>query len=530
MSSPGAPLPREITPRTVPDLLEQRTRERPTGLGFVARFHDGQYRPVTYAEWSQRSDQLATQLATTHGITQGSRVAWALSNRNGGEALILYHAILKLGAVNVPVNTRLTLPEISYILEHSEATLVVLGDDLADRFSEVPAGWPPVLHVDGLKSTDPAAAGGCPTLTDADVESIVYTSGTTGRPKGVVHTHGSAIAAGLQWADAFRLGQQDVLQSPFPIFSGGALHFNSLSILWAGGCFVLDEQDTEQSLKLMERWRTTVCVAVPTIYQFMLEYPGLDDLNLESVRILDYGGAAMPPSVIEQMRKRFPGAGLMQTYGLTEAGPGGTYLPEEYALSKLGSVGNRPMGRYTQFRVADEHGQDVGPGEVGEFLLRGPSIMQAYYKDEEATAEAFRGGWLHTGDVVRIDNDGFLYHVDRLKDIIVRGGYNISSVEVEAALAAHPDVFEAAVIAKPHEKLGEDVKAFVVLRPGAATAAADLTAWCRERLADFKVPRDITFVDTLPRNAAGKVLKRQLRDASASAPAEAASTEGATRV
>ena len=189
---------------------------------------------------------------------------------------------------------------------------------------------------------------------------------------------------------------------------------------------------------------------------------------LATLRILDYGGSSMPPSMIERLRAAVPTAGLVQSYGLTEAGPGGTYLPEEYALSKLGSIGNRCAGRFTQVRVVDEAGADVGPDGVGELLLRGPSVMEGYHRDPVATDAAFVDGWLRSGDVVRVDADGFLFHVDRKKDIVVRGGFNIGSVEVEAALVAHPAVAEAAVFGVPHPRLGEDVHAVVTLRAGCA--------------------------------------------------------------
>jgi acyl-CoA synthetase (AMP-forming)/AMP-acid ligase II len=186
-------------------------------------------------------------------------------------------------------------------------------------------------------------------------------------------------------------------------------------------------------------------------------------------------------------------------------------LPEEYASAKLGSIGNRPAGRFTQVRVVDESGADVGPDGVGELLLTGPSLMEGYFKDPDATAEAMSDGWLRSGDVVRLDSDGFFYHLDRKKDIIIRGGFNISSVGVEAALFEHPDVVDAAVIGVPHPRLGEDVKAFVVLRPGAQLDVAGLVEHCQARLADFEVPRQIAFRDMLPRNPSGKILKRVLR-------------------
>jgi acyl-CoA synthetase (AMP-forming)/AMP-acid ligase II len=220
----------------------------------------------------------------------------------------------------------------------------------------------------------------------------------------------------------------------------------------------------------------------------------------------------MPTAFIKELRATFPGVGIMQTYGLTEAGPGGIYLPEDYVDEELGSVGNRAMGRYTTFRVVREDGTDVEADELGEFIIRGPSLMKEYFRDPDATAAAIRDGWLWTGDIVRVNERGFVYHVDRRKDLVIRGGYNISSAEVEAVLVEHPAVREAAVVAKPHPTLGEDTKAFVVLREGSEITVAELVSHCAKRLADWKVPRDIEYRAELPKNAAGKVLKRLLRD------------------
>ncbi|MCM3568237.1 class I adenylate-forming enzyme family protein [Neobacillus mesonae] len=523
--SNSLPLPSEYSPRTINELLLDRANQYPNKLGFVGKFHDGEYHSVTYLEWIRLTDKLAGSLYHMFGVKKGSKVAWVLDNRNGGEAVLLYHAVLKLGAINVPINPRLTTTEIKYILEHSEADLCFFSIDSKHVMQAIEAmsikTIPIVIGDETIQSNtsnwdevmkDPGFTPPVIDIQSEDDANLLYTSGTTGHPKGVLHTHGSSIAAGIGWCDALRMRQQDVNQTPFPIFVGGCLHFNGLAILWAGGTFVIDDYQTESSLMLMDKYRTTVYVAVPSIYQYILESPILEDVDLSCLRILDYGGASMAPSIIKRMQEVFPNTGLVQSYGLTEAGPGGLYLSEDYALSKLGSVGNRGMYRHMHFRVVDENGNDVGPDTIGEFILRGPSIMKEYYKNPEATANALRDGWLYTGDLVKMDADGFVYHIDRKKDIVVRGGYNISSAEVEAALLDHPAVLEAAVVAKPHEKLGEDIKAFVVLRRGRNIKEAELTEFCRKKLADFKVPRDITFLSELPKSAVGKVLKRVLRE------------------
>lgn len=516
------PLPPEFSPRTIPALFADRVQASPDLVGLVARFQDGEYRSLTYRQWDDLTGRLAAALHRRFGVGKGSKVAWLLANRNGGEAMVAYHAVLRLGANNVPINARLAAGEIQYILRHSESALCIFPESLASRVlpalqglsprpaavvvGEAPAGsvsWAELLE-------SPGAALPAISLDPEDDADLTYTSGTTGRPKGVVHTHASSIACGIGWGDAFELQAEDVLQSPFPIFGGPALHLNTLCALWAGGTYVVDDFQAEQSLALMERCRTTVYIAVPSIYQFLLDSPAMESADLTAMRLLDFGGASMPPAVARRLHEALPQIRLMQTYGQTEGGA--LYLPATYSRRKPEAVGLRGIGRFTRFRVVAEDGRDVGPEEPGELLYRGPTIMKEYFKDPEATAQALAGGWLHSGDLVRFDRDGFVHHVDRKKDIIVRGGFNISSVEVEAALMEHPAVSEAAVVAKPHPKLGEDIRAYVVLRPGAAVTPPDLTAFCRERLADFKVPRDIVLRTELPHNASGKMLKHILRD------------------
>ncbi|GAA1870025.1 class I adenylate-forming enzyme family protein [Asanoa iriomotensis] len=489
----------------------QRT---PDARAVVGRSGRGSYHTLSYQDLDAAAGRVAGALAAA-GVRRGDRVGWVLDNGNGTDALVVYHAVLRLGAVNVPVNARLAPPEVEHILRHSGARLVLAGAQQRDRVAAAPCDVVILDDADPLSSLRGTPAPPVGGLRDTDPANLLYTSGTTGRPKGVLHTHGSSLAAAIGWSDAFRLTPHDVLQSPFPITSGAGLHFNALSCLWAGACVVVDDYDTAASLALIAEVAATVYVAVPSIYAYWLDSPALTGASLGSLRILDYGGASMPAALIERLRTAVPSAGLMQTYGLTEAGPGGCYLPEEYALTRLGSIGNRCAGPFTRVRVVDEDGADVGSGGTGELLLRGPSVMAGYYRDEEATAAAFTDGWLRSGDVVRVDEEGFLYHVDRRKDIIVRGGHNVASAEVEGALHAHPSVLEAAVIGVPHPRLGEDVYAVVVLSDsavGPTPTVDDLIAHCRTLLADFKCPRRVEVVDALPRNAAGKVLKQRLRE------------------
>ncbi|MCB1757721.1 MAG: AMP-binding protein, partial [Gammaproteobacteria bacterium] len=329
--------------------------------------------------------------------------------------------------------------------------------------------------------------------------------------KGVMLTHGNAVATGAAIAGGLDLGPQDTYQSPFPLFTSSGFHFNLMSAWWAGATMVVEpEVDLEATLLRMTRERTTVFCAVPAVYIFMLDTFDPASHDLSAMRVFDYGGAPMAREVIRRLAEVFPHVELRQTYGLTEAGPSGTFLPGRDVLRKLGSLGtSMPM---CDVRVMRADGSETDPGEMGEIVMRGPAVSQGYYKRPDATAETFRDGWLWTGDLAQRDADGYLFYMDRSKDVIIRGGYNITSMEIENAIFEHPGVKEVAVVSVPHEKLGEDVCAFVVVQAGEPPVQEDLITFVAARLADYKVPRRWVFVPELPRNPTGKVLKNRLRE------------------
>jgi acyl-CoA synthetase (AMP-forming)/AMP-acid ligase II len=502
-------------PPTIPQLLAHRVQANPQGIGFVARY-GGKYMQFTFEDFDARTTALAQRLVNESGVLPGDRVAWAFGNESGGAAIMIYHAALKAAAVNVPINTKLHAREVAEMLDRSGASVFFYDSTIFADSAVSPAAEVRMIPTDVAGDPFPVEEPAGLPLTEGpkgdDLASILYTSGTTGKSKGVAHTHASSLASGFAWGSAFSLQESDLLQTPFPIFSGGGLHFNGLGCLLGGATFLIDEaSDTDAALSRVEEFGSTVFAAVPSIYDYWLNSGNLGNRELSRLRLLDFGGAVMPQTTIAALQKALPKVELVQTYGLTEAGPGGTYLAPQYAYSHAGSIGNRGAGDM-EIRVIRDDDSDAEPEEVGELLLRGSSIMVGYFEDPEATASVFTGDWLRSGDLVRRDPEGFIYFVDRKKDIIVRGGYNISSVELEDVLREHPAVQEASIFGTPHPSLGEVVAAAVVFRKGKEVDPEELRQHFRTRVAAFKVPRTVLVMDEFPRNAGGKVLKWRLAE------------------
>jgi acyl-CoA synthetase (AMP-forming)/AMP-acid ligase II len=517
-------LPQTFSERTVVDLLQKNVSNYTEKIAVVGLSSLIGVNRISYRELDRITNQLANAFVEL-GIRKGDKVSILLSNYNGLECFYTYHASHKIGAVNVPINIRYVGRELEYILNHSESRLLVLGEAYADKIAEIRNLLQNTKHFLIVGKDVPYWArsfyelietgSGAPpieTINEDDIADIIYTSGTTGEPKGVVFTHGNCVAAGISISMAMTIGGNDIYQSATPFFTSTGCHSLPLSVLARGATYIIDpEFNVEKTLETMEREKTTLYLGVPSMFILLLDHPKIKEYHLSSLRILFYGGASMPKTVLERLYETFPEIGTSQMYGLTEAGPGGIFLPTQFAKVKIGSVGNQGIG-LMKFRVVDDNDIDVRPNTTGELILRGPSVMKEYYKKPEETKEALRGGWLHTGDLVRMDEEGFLYHVDRKKDIIIRGGFNIASVEIEEVLFKHPAVFEAAVVAKPHKVLGEDVKAFIVLKAGGEATSQEIIDFCKTQLADFKVPREIEFIDALPKSPWGKVLKTVLRE------------------
>jgi acyl-CoA synthetase (AMP-forming)/AMP-acid ligase II len=471
--------------------------------------------------------QMLTQAAATaaglhaHGVSAGDVVA--LLSYNCTEFLETIFAANYLGAIAMPINWRLAAPEVRYILEHSGARAFVCDEDLLPLADEAvagvepmpvrvcispaaPVGWVPWA---GLRAAPERVARAAAAVDD--VHRLMYTSGTTGRPKGVMITHANLAWKNLAHVIEFGFTSSDLGLACGPLYHVGALDLTTTSLIAAGATTIIHRTfDPGDVVDEIERSRVTTVWLAPAMVNAIMALPGIEQRDLSSVRVVINGGEKMPVPLIERIQRAFPSAWFADAYGLTETVSGDTFLDHDSIVKKLGSVG-RPC-LYLELEVWGEDGTPVARGERGEVVLRGPKVFPGYWRDPEATARAFAGGWFHTGDIGVLDDDGYLFIVDRLKDMIVSGGENIAGSEVERVLYEHPAVLEAAVVGRPDDRWGEVPVAFVAVRPGSSVSPDELIAHCRGELARFKVPKHVTFVDALPRNPSGKVLKRELRD------------------
>ncbi len=489
-----------------------RTPERP-----ITVFGD---ETVTYAEMAGRAAALAGGLHA-RGVGAGDVVG--LLSYNCTEFLETIFAANFLGAIAMPINWRLAPPEVRFILEHSEARALVCDDALVPLADEAtkgleetllracispaaPGGWAPLAE---LRTGSPA--GPRARAAGDDVHRLMYTSGTTGRPKGVMITHANLAWKNLAHIVEFGVTGADRGLACGPLYHVGALDLTTTTMIAAGATTVIHRTfEAPAVVDEIEQSRITTVWLAPAMVNAIMALPDIEQRDLSSVRLVINGGEKMPIPLIERIQRTFPSAWFADAYGLTETVSGDTFLDRQSTVTKLGSVG-RPC-LYLELDIWDEQGRSRPAGERGEVVLRGPKVFTGYWRDPEATATAFAGGWFHTGDIGVRDDDGYLYIVDRLKDMILSGGENVAGSEVERVLYEHGAVLEVAVVGRPDDRWGEVPVAFVALRPDATATAAELIEQCRGQLARFKVPKDVVFVDALPRNPSGKVLKRELRD------------------
>ncbi len=476
-------------------------------------------RTYTYAEFNKEVNRLAHGLAAL-GVKKGDKVA--LMMKNSDWFAIAFFAAAKLGAVLVPINFRLAVVEAQYILQHSDSVLVICDEEFAGLIDEARSGAADLRHVVVVGETPVAGqlrysqvvtdnrAEPAVELTEYDDLQILYTSGTTGKPKGAVFDHHRVLQVSVNMMAAMGLNPNDRLLHLAPLFHAAQLNLFLLTGFYLGCSSVIHRDfHPEQALAAIQQYQISFFFGVPAMYTYLLQVPNRERYDLSSVTRCSYGAAPMAPELVRQSMELFGTDQFFNLCGLTEGGPGGVILTPEGHKMKLGASGTAIF--QNEARVVDDQDQEVAPGGIGELVLRGETVMKEYYKNPQATAEAFRGGWLHTGDLATIDEDGVITLVDRKKDMIISGGENVYSVEVEQVLYSYPQVLEAAVIGVPHELWGETVAAVIVPKPGETMELEDLQAFCRRYLAGYKIPRVLFLVDRLPRNASGKILKFKLR-------------------
>jgi fatty-acyl-CoA synthase len=476
---------------------------------------------LTHKELDARVNALAASLLD-RGFGRGDVIALLMNNCM--EFLESAFAINKLGAIFLPLNYRLAQPELAYILGHSGARGIVTELEFLGTVENIQRTLPELAEVlvVGLSSTDarayePAVKSHLGTRVSTaevgtdDVQRLMYTSGTTARPKGVPLTYGNVLWKVFAHVVEFGLTATDRVLMSGPLYHVGAFDLPGTGVLYVGGsAVILRKFDPIKVMQTIEAERITNVWLAPAMVNAILNVGGLEGYDTTSLRLIINGGEKMPTPLIERVLRTFPNAWMADAYGLTETVSGDTFLDREHVLTKLGSVGKPVV--HLDVRIADDFGRDVGIDQLGEVLLRGPKVFKGYWKDPAASDAALVGGWFRTGDIGRIDADGFLFIEDRKKDMIISGGENIASPEIERVLYQHRAVLEAAVVGVPDPRWGEVPRAFVVLKPGQSATVEELIELCNSQLARFKVPKSIVFINELPRNPSGKVMKRELRD------------------
>jgi long-chain acyl-CoA synthetase len=476
--------------------------------GHAALKLDGEVR--SYAALDEASARVTTMLRE-RGVAPGDRVALMLPNVP--EFAIVYYGVLRAGAAVLPVNVLFKRREVAFLLEDSEAEALVAWDGCAEEaeqgaaasgtdcllvgpgaFEASPAGVSPLAEVAGRDPSDTAV--------------ILYTSGTTGTPKGAELTHGNLARNAEVSRQLFGIGPQSVILGSLPLFhSFGQTCTLNATLLAGGTVTLLPRFDAGRALEIVERDRVTIFMGVPTMYNALLNHPERERFDVSSLEVCVSGGASLPVELLHGFEEAFD-CTILEGYGLSETSPVASFN-HPGAVRKPGSIGTPVDG--VELKLAGPDGDDVPPGEVGEILIRGHNVMKGYWRKPEATAAAISAdGWFASGDLARMDEDGYFFIVDRKKDLIIRGGYNVYPREIEEILYSHPAVREVAVVGVPHPELGEEIGAAVALKPGAEATVEELRDFVKEQIAAYKYPRLVWFVDELPKTATGKILKREI--------------------
>jgi len=472
---------------------------------------------VTYAQ-AARAAASAAGLMQSWGVAKGDKVA--IMSLNTPAFVYAFFGAQLAGAAVVPINHKLASPEVDYILAHSEAKLFLFDGALAPvaqksafagRKASLDSAAQGYEHFDALLAGAPQPQA--VQVGDQDLAEILYTSGTTGKPKGCLHTQQNVVMAGITGAMVMKMDAQDRLLMAMPIWHSSPLNNWFMGAFYVGAATVLlREYHPLELLRAVQDEKCTIYFGAPISYLAPLQMvPNFTEFDLSSMRCWIYGGGPIAADVVKKLITAYRSDRFYQVYGMTEAGPTGTTLFPDEQIAYAGSIGRTALPG-ADIRVVNGDGSEARPGETGEIWIKADSMMKGYIKDPDATQAAFCDGWYKTGDVARLDRDGYLYIVDRTKDMIITGGENVYSKEVEDALCAHPQVVEAAVIGRPHPEWGETVVALVVPAKDAGLSEEALKEHLADRLAKYKIPREFKLVEALPHTPTGKIMKYKLRE------------------
>ncbi len=476
------------------------------------------YRDITktYGEINDLSNRIGNGLLTL-GIKKGDRVTVLVPNRP--EFVYTWFGLMKIGAVMVPVNVQFKPEEIKYIINNSEANAIITTGTFQETVSKIRTDMSLVKHVIVIDQKE--QAGIIPferiisdnaSLPDVDVDeydyaSFIYTSGTTGYPKGVIDTHRNYMANAHQIAEAAEFSEKDRAMLILPLFHCNAQVVTVISPLYAGASFILMEGFSPKDfLPAIDRYKPSTFSGVPTVYAILNSLPEADKYDLSSLRFVICGAAPMPVEVFNTFEKKYK-AFILEGYGLSEATCASIINPLK-GKRKIGSIGKPLNGQ--DARIMDDNNKELPRGQIGEICIKGDVVMTGYYKNPEATASTIKDGWLHTGDLGYSDEEGYFYIIGRKKELIIRGGENIYPKEIEEVLYRHPNVQEAAVVGIPDPKWGEEVFGFIVLKQGMQATAEGLTSFLKEKVADYKIPRQFIFSESFPKTATGKIQKNKI--------------------
>jgi long-chain acyl-CoA synthetase len=451
-----------------------------------------------------------TGLLRAHGFSAGDRVGIMLPNVPYFP--VCYYGVLRAGGIVVPMNVLLKRREVAFYLEDSGAKLLFAWHDFADdaQGGAQDAGAECLLVTPGEFEQQVGAADPDPSMADTaddDTAVILYTSGTTGTPKGAELTHANLTRNAEGSRSLFGLGSEAIALGALPLFHSFGQTCGLNATLGGGGTLSLIPRfDPAKALEIIQRDRVNIFQGVPTMYGAMLHHPDRETFDTSTLQLCASGGSAMPVELLRGFEDAF-GCTILEGYGLSESSPVASFNHADRER-KPGSIGTPIAG--VEMKVVDDDGNEVPQGEVGEIVIRGYNVMKGYWRRPDATAETIRDGWLYTGDMARVDEDGYFFIVDRKKDLIIRGGYNVYPREIEEVLYEHPDVREAAVLGVPHDEYGEEIGAAVALKEGAATTPDELRDYVKKQVAAYKYPRRVWIVDDLPKGPTGKILKREI--------------------